>query len=248
MNLSDRRSLAYGLLIAEHLVVSPAAVLASGRKNLRHLRQVHSDGSANRYLNRWSDLLSGPVESILRVLTSMDEESVELRHTAPFAGVLTEEATIGDPSHPQVGGVKRTDLEHIIRVAGDLLGEEQVIVVGSQSIPASYSEEVLPLEAARSLEADVLPLDDSSGTKADLIEGSLGEFSPFDEQFGVHVDGVSEDTSILPTGWRRRLIAFSNANTNGVTGLCLERHDLCVAKLVANREKDREFVASLPRA
>ena len=91
MNLSDRRSLAYGLLIAEHLVVSPAAVLASGRKNLRHLRQVHSDGSANRYLNRWSDLLSGPVESILRVLTSMDEESVELRHTAPFAGVLTEE-------------------------------------------------------------------------------------------------------------------------------------------------------------
>jgi hypothetical protein len=144
--------------------------------------------------------------------------------------------------------VKRSDLEHIIRASGDLLGEEQVIVVGSQSILASYSEEVLPLEVARSLEADVLPLDDLSGTKADLIEGSLGEFSPFDEQFGVHVDGVSEDTSILPNGWRHRLIAFSNTNTNGVTGLCLERHDLCVAKLVANREKDREFVASLLRA
>lgn len=144
--------------------------------------------------------------------------------------------------------MKRRDLEHIIRAAGDVLGEERVIIVGIQSILASFSEDVLPLGAARSLEADVLPLDDSSGEKADLIEGALGEFSPFDEQFGIHVDGVSEETSILPIGWRDRLIAFSNSNTNGVTGLCLEPHDLCVAKLAANREKDREFVGSLLRA
>ena len=91
MNLSDRRSLAFGLLIAEHLIVSPDAVLASGRANLDRLRQVHSDGSANRYLDRWSELLSGPVEAILRVLSSVDEESVDLRHVAPFAGVLTED-------------------------------------------------------------------------------------------------------------------------------------------------------------
>ena len=70
--------------------------------------------------------------------------------------------------------MKRSDLEHIIRAAGDVLGEERVIIVGSQSILASFSEGVLPLEAARSLEADVLPLDDSSGKKADLIEGALG--------------------------------------------------------------------------
>ena len=70
--------------------------------------------------------------------------------------------------------MKRTDLEHIIRAAGDLLGEEQVIVVGSQSILASYSEEVLPLEAARSLEADVLPLDDSSGDEGRSHRGVTG--------------------------------------------------------------------------
>jgi hypothetical protein len=144
--------------------------------------------------------------------------------------------------------MKRSDLEHIIRAAGDVIGEDRVIIVGSQSILASFPEQSLPPEAARSLEADVLPLDDPSGAKADKIDGVLGEFSPFDEEFGIHADGVSETTSILPDGWRDRLISVTNSNTNGVTGLCLERHDLCVAKLAAGREKDLEFVGALLRA
>ena len=143
--------------------------------------------------------------------------------------------------------MKRSDLEHIIRAAGDVLGEDQVIVVGSQSILASLPEEELPVEAARSLEADILPLDDPDGSKADVIDGVLGEFSPFDEEFGIHADGVSETTSILPSGWRERLIPFRNSNTQGVTGWCLERHDLCIAKLAAGREKDLEFVGALLR-
>lgn len=144
--------------------------------------------------------------------------------------------------------MKRSDLEHIIRAAGDVLSEPEVIIVGSQSILASFPDDELPAEAARSIEADVLPVDDPTGAKADTIEGALGEFSPFDEQFGIHADGVSETTSILPEGWRERLIPYRNRNTNGFTGLCLERHDLCVAKLAANREKDREFVAALLRS
>ena len=35
------------------------------------------------------------------------------------------------------------------------------------------------------------------------------------------------------------------AGTPRFTGWCLEPHDLCVAKLVALREKDANFVASL---
>jgi hypothetical protein len=53
---------------------------------------------------------------------------------------------------------------------------------------------------------------------------------------------------VLPVGWESRLIPYENENTNGVTGLCLDRHDLCVAKLAAHREKDLTFVASLYRA
>jgi hypothetical protein len=143
--------------------------------------------------------------------------------------------------------MRRTELEHIISAAGDLLGDDTVIIVGSQAILASFHEDELPTAAVRSLESDVLPLDDPDGSKADLIDGALGEFSPFDETHGIHADGVSEGTSVLPEQWRDRLIAYTNANTNGVTGLCLERHDLCVAKLVANREKDRDFVRELLR-
>ncbi|MDA8264648.1 MAG: hypothetical protein M0T79_04745 [Actinomycetota bacterium] len=141
--------------------------------------------------------------------------------------------------------MKRSELEHIIRAAGSILGEDTVIIVGSQAILASRPEEELPPAAMRSLEGDVLPLDDRDGVKADLIDGALGELSLFDSTHGIHADGVSASTSILPALWRDRLIAYSNPNTNGVTALCLERHDLCVAKLVANRDKDREFVRAL---
>ena len=71
------RSLAYGLLIAEHLVVSPAAVLASGGK----ISQAPSSGPLGRISEPLSEsmvrsaLRSG--RSILPVLTSMDEESVD---------------------------------------------------------------------------------------------------------------------------------------------------------------------------
>lgn len=37
----------------------------------------------------------------------------------------------------------------------------------------------------------------------------------------------------------------SGPNTNGRTGLCLDPHDLCLAKLAAAREKDRRFVGAL---
>ena len=64
-------------------------------------------------------------------------------------------------------------------------------------------------------------------------------------------DGVDLDTAILPTGWRDRLVRVQNANTAAIsgepqyTGWCLDKEDLCVAKLCALREKDRNFVTAL---
>jgi excisionase family DNA binding protein len=90
LNLADRRSLAYGLLIAAKLVASTESVLARAQRNLTKQQIVHSDGSADCYLNAWAELLVGPTEAILHALTSLDHESVALRHAAPFAGVLSE--------------------------------------------------------------------------------------------------------------------------------------------------------------
>jgi len=76
-----------------------------------------------------------------------------------------------------------------------------------------------------------------------LVDGVLGELSPFDETFGYFADGVEEKTAILPSGWKNRLIKIENRNTDNVCGLCLEPHDLMVSKLMAGREKDLEFVS-----
>jgi len=52
----------------------------------------------------------------------------------------------------------------------------------------------------------------------------------------------------LPEGWRDRLVAIDNPNTNGYVGLCLDVHDLLISKYVASREKDREFCRAIARA
>lgn len=136
--------------------------------------------------------------------------------------------------------MRRDQLEHLIRAAGSLIGDSTVIVIGSQAILATFpepDEEVL----MRSMEADLLPLDDPDEAKADLIDGVLGAGSMFDDTHGIHADGVSKTTPVLPSGWRDRLVVISNLNTNGITGLCLEPHDLVVSKLAAGRYKDIEF-------
>lgn len=141
--------------------------------------------------------------------------------------------------------MKRDELEHAIRAAADVLGEDTVIIIGSQSIVGVIHEDLLPAAAQASMEVDVLPLDDPDSAKADALQGALGEMSAFDSSFGIWVDGVSEGTATLPAGWRDRLVELRNGNTNGKTGLCLEPHDLCVAKMIAHRPKDREFCEAL---
>ena len=95
------------------------------------------------------------------------------------------------------------------------------------------------------VEADVFSLREPADS--DLVDGSIGEGSPFHQTFGYYAHGVSPETALLPKGWRDRLIPIHNANTGGGTGLCLEVHDLAVSKLVAGREKDLAFVGGLLR-
>jgi Nucleotidyltransferase of unknown function (DUF6036) len=140
--------------------------------------------------------------------------------------------------------VNREQLEHLIRAAGGVLGEDTVIVLGSQAILASFADG-LPTPAVISLEADFLPLDDPDETKADRIAGDLGEGSPFQEQYGIYADGVGEQTARFPAGWRERLVPLKNENTNGVTGLCIEPHDLVISKLLADRPKDLHYCRAL---
>ncbi|MFT4297206.1 MAG: hypothetical protein QM582_17530 [Micropruina sp.] len=150
--------------------------------------------------------------------------------------------------------MNREQLCHAIRAACAIAEIDRVIVVGSQSILGSFDTDELPAVTHLSAEVDVMP--DVSDFDlmvrlSDLIEGVGGELSPFEELHGFALDGVDLTTSVLPLGWRDRLVVVRNEFTKDpvtgkqYSGLCLDPADLCVAKLCAGREKDRAFVAAL---
>jgi len=135
----------------------------------------------------------------------------------------------------------RPQLEHIIRAAGIIADTEDLVVIGSQAVLGQFPD--APPELLVSNEADVFPRADPA--RSDLIDGSIGQDSPFQREFGYFAHGVDETTAILPAGWRDRLILISNENTRSVRGWCLEVHDLAIAKYAAGREKDLDFTRAL---
>lgn len=135
----------------------------------------------------------------------------------------------------------REQLEHIIRAAAAITGEDELVVIGSQAVLGSCPEPDRVLAA--SVEADLFSLKDPHA--ADLIDGAIGERSLFHQTFGVYAHGVGLDTATLPEGWRDRLVRLNTPATRGATGLCLEVHDLAVSKLAAGREKDMDYVRVL---
>ena len=133
----------------------------------------------------------------------------------------------------------REQLEHLIRAAAVIADDFEIVVIGSQAILGQFPQAPAPMRV--SVEADLFPLNHPE--RADLIEGSIGELSPFHGTFGYYAEAVGEKTACLPQGWKERLIVIQNENTRGARGLCLEVHDLLVAKAIAGREKDLSFLS-----
>jgi hypothetical protein len=135
------------------------------------------------------------------------------------------------------------ELEHLIRAAADITNDDELVVIGSQAILGQFPD--APAELLVSNEADLYPR--RFPDRADVIDGTIGELSPFHDTFGYYAQGVGPTTATLPRGWEERLVPIRNENTRGATGLCLEVHDLVVSKLVPWREKDERFVEAAAR-
>jgi len=76
----------------------------------------------------------------------------------------------------------RQQLEHIIRAAADITGASEFVIVGSQAVLGQFPQ--APDELLVSIEADVFSLRDPADN--DLIDGSIGEGSPFHQTFGYY--------------------------------------------------------------
>jgi hypothetical protein len=138
--------------------------------------------------------------------------------------------------------VTREQLEHAVRAACDVAGEEVVIVFGSQAILAQHPDACDELR--QSMEADIAPGSDDPAV-ADRIDGALGEDSAFQQLHGFYVHGLTIDAASLPKGWERRVVVLRNEGTRFNQGRCLEAHDLAASKLAAFRDKDRDYVRTL---
>ena len=139
--------------------------------------------------------------------------------------------------------MNRKQLAHILRAAARVTEDSEIIVLGSQAILGTYSEDVLPEEALRSMEADLAFRNDPDEQKSDRVDGAIGELSRFHSEFGYYGQGVSIDTAVLPAGWEQRVVRSGAPDRN--RAVFVDPHDLVVAKLVAGREKDFEFATAL---
>ena len=94
-----------------------------------------------------------------------------------------------------------------------------------------------------SMEANVYPL--RNPEKAIAIEGSLGDGSPFQGMNGYYAHGVGPETAKAPEGWRERLVRVEVpprlGQAGGAIALCLEAHDLILAKCVRGDSRDWQF-------
>src|SRR6266851_5615485 len=78
--------------------------------------------------------------------------------------------------------MNRAELEHIIRAASGIVGDRDIVIIGSQAVLAQYP--AAPLGLLASIEADVFPRH-----RPDLsiqIDGAIGERSLFHETFGYY--------------------------------------------------------------
>jgi len=136
----------------------------------------------------------------------------------------------------------REQLEHAIRAACDVAQDTELLIFGSQAILGEHPN--APPELRASIEVDLQPRNRPEAI--DQVDGALGELSQFHDTHGFYVHGVSIESARLPAGWEDRTIPVQHPhNTAGNVGHCLESHDLAASKIVAHRDKDRDFVRTL---
>jgi hypothetical protein len=136
--------------------------------------------------------------------------------------------------------MKKQQVDHILRAAGELTGEKQFVIIGSQSLHGRYPD--LADDLLRSFKVDLIAKNHPN--RMEWLN-FIGQDSRFHETHGYYADPVDESTATLPNGWKNRLVNLPPGDTHGVSGLCLDPHDLAIAKYVARREKDIVFTRAL---
>ena len=82
------RSLRMHDVVAKRLINHPD-LLDVARNRLQRLREINPHGGV--YHNRWQELIDGPMDRLLRMLTESSEEASTLRQESPFTTLVPDD-------------------------------------------------------------------------------------------------------------------------------------------------------------
>ena len=136
--------------------------------------------------------------------------------------------------------MRRENLLHLIAEVRQLVPEQRLVIVGSQSFHALPA--FLPDIVRKSEECDFLLVGSDASTQArEQVNRTLGIMSEFQQEQGYWADAIGLATVVLPTGWDERLQPLRD-ETGATVALCIEIHDTAFSKFVAGRDKDLVFL------
>ncbi len=104
-------------------------------------------------------------------------------------------------SHPLTGKTKflrKEAIAHLVRAVAGVSGHSSFVMIGTGAVIAQLKH--VPLDLMRTREIDIYPqgVPDAEDI-ATLIDGTLGEGSPFDETFGYYAQASESERPACPT-------------------------------------------------
>jgi hypothetical protein len=146
------------------------------------------------------------------------------------------------------------DLERTVRAIATEFKTDKIFIIGSQGILLEWPN--APPLMRTSPEIDVYPENakdweaqerrkhpDESPEASEHIDALFGSGSQFHRTHGFYIDGVDENTAMLPAGWRSRAVVRQfDFGGRTVTAVAPCPEDLIVSKLARLDDKDKSFI------
>jgi hypothetical protein len=146
------------------------------------------------------------------------------------------------------------DLERTVRAIATEFRTDSVFIIGSQAMLVGWPD--APLAMKISPEIDAFPANakiwetqerakhpGENPEASEHINALFGEGSKFHETHGFYIDGVDQNTAILPADWQTRAIVRRvEVGSRVVTAVAPCPEDIIVSKLARLDEKDRKFI------
>jgi hypothetical protein len=146
------------------------------------------------------------------------------------------------------------DLERTVRAIATEFKTDKIFIIGSQSILLAWPD--APPVMRTSPEIDAFPDNakiwearekvkhpEQSPEASEHIDALFGNGSQFHQTHGFYIDGVDENTAILPAGWlTRAVVRRLDVGGRTVTAVAPCPEDLIVSKLARLDDKDKAFI------